>query len=257
MVGCESQILSLQTKNGMKSNSGNLYEHIEYTPYGETFLDDVALNASYKNATYFTGKEKDEETGLNYFCARYMDGKSSRWLSSDPALDDYMNENKKGEGGIFNVTNANLYHYAGNNPIKYVDPNGEKILDIISKQYQNSSENKNVYIGSFPSGYFNSDGKYIRNTVGDFGCLFVSTVNVGNSYNKMTDSSEGYSEISVSSLASNDSYFSFFTVSEWNANYSGKDFASGPKEISKLLFDITGENFSVERYSGSETKSLE
>ena len=66
----------------------------------------------------------------------------------------------------------------------------------------------------------------------------------------MTDSSEGYSEISVSSLASNDSYFSFFTVSEWNANYSGKDFASGPKEISKLLFDITGENFSVERYSG-------
>jgi len=27
-------------------------------------------------------------------------------------------------GGLFNTVNLNLYHYAGNNPIKYTDPNG-------------------------------------------------------------------------------------------------------------------------------------
>lgn len=32
-----------------------------------------------------------------------------------------------GEGGIFNSINLNLYHYAGNNPLKYIDPNGKEI----------------------------------------------------------------------------------------------------------------------------------
>jgi hypothetical protein len=29
-----------------------------------------------------------------------------------------------GEGGIFNTVNSHLYHYAGNNPVKYSDPSG-------------------------------------------------------------------------------------------------------------------------------------
>jgi hypothetical protein len=32
-------------------------------------------------------------------------------------------------GGVFNVVNLHLYHYAGNNPVKYVDPNGREDED--------------------------------------------------------------------------------------------------------------------------------
>ena len=32
----------------------------------------------------------DEETGLYYYGARYLDPKYSRWLSGDPALGEYM-----------------------------------------------------------------------------------------------------------------------------------------------------------------------
>ncbi len=56
--------------------------------------------------------------------ARYLDPKYSRWISTDPALGEYMNETKEGEGGILNSINLNLYHYSGHNPVKYIDPDG-------------------------------------------------------------------------------------------------------------------------------------
>ena len=114
---------------------GRQYEHIEYTPYGELWIEEVAAGLD-KLPFRFTGKEMDEETGLYYYGARYLDPKYSRWLSGDPALSDYIpkapiddeakkyNENLPGMGGVFNVVNLHLYHYAGDNPIKYEDPDG-------------------------------------------------------------------------------------------------------------------------------------
>jgi RHS repeat-associated protein len=81
-------------------------------------------------------KEPDPETGLYYYGARYLDPKTGRWLSGDPALGEYFpsaplgdeekkrNQSLPGMGGIFNTVNMHAYHYAGNNPVKYVDPDG-------------------------------------------------------------------------------------------------------------------------------------
>lgn len=45
---------------------GRQYEHIEYTPYGELWIEEVAAGLD-KLPFRFTGKELDEETGLYYF----------------------------------------------------------------------------------------------------------------------------------------------------------------------------------------------
>ena len=134
---------------------GRQYEYIEYTPYGElwTYKSKTAMLflTTYNNFLAkqpaglieetapgvdklpfrFTGKELDEETGLYYYGARYLDPKYSRWLSGDPALNDYVSKDYNGaSGGIYNTINLNVYHYGNNNPIKYIDPDGRDIEDI-------------------------------------------------------------------------------------------------------------------------------
>ena len=48
-------------------------------------------------------------------CWKYVLGKEAR----------NHNENLPGMGGVFNAINLNVYHYAGNNPVKYTDPDGK------------------------------------------------------------------------------------------------------------------------------------
>jgi RHS repeat-associated protein len=84
----------------------------------------------------FTGKELDEETGLYYYGARYLNPRTSRWISADPMIEDYLpvrpvdkdsrehNQNLPGMGGVFNIVNLAVYHYGGNNPIIFTDPTG-------------------------------------------------------------------------------------------------------------------------------------
>ena len=112
---------------------GRQYEHIEYTPYGELWIEEVAAGLD-KLPFRFTGKEMDEETGLYYYGARYLDPKYSRWLSGDPALGDYVPaagtdpSKLAGMGGVYNTVDLHLYHYAGNNPVKYMDPDGKVVF---------------------------------------------------------------------------------------------------------------------------------
>ena len=53
------------------------------------------------------------------------------WLSTDPALGEYVSQTSKGEGGIYNSVNLNLYHYANNNSIKYTDPDGNWVHVVV------------------------------------------------------------------------------------------------------------------------------
>ena len=103
---------------------GDEYQRIEYTPYGETWVEKTS-NTGLEFLPYkFTAKELDKETGLYYYGARYLDPKYSRWISADPALGEYMWGYSVGEGGAYNTVNLNLYNYGNNNPVKYSDPDG-------------------------------------------------------------------------------------------------------------------------------------
>src|SRR5206468_2255937 len=71
------------------------------------------LEESYK----FTQKERDRESGLHYFEARYLAGAMSRFLSADPKYAHI-------EAPANDPQALNLYAYVRNNPLQYTDPTG-------------------------------------------------------------------------------------------------------------------------------------
>jgi RHS repeat-associated protein len=65
---------------------------------------------------WFTGKERDAESGLDYFGARYFSGAQGRFTSADEPLADQ-------EPG--DPQSWNLYSYVRNNPLRFWDPTGQ------------------------------------------------------------------------------------------------------------------------------------
>jgi uncharacterized protein RhaS with RHS repeats len=58
--------------------SGEEYERMEYTPYGELWIEKAGSAESIDIPYRFTGKERDGETGLYYYGVQYLDSKASR-----------------------------------------------------------------------------------------------------------------------------------------------------------------------------------
>ncbi|MFJ7416102.1 SpvB/TcaC N-terminal domain-containing protein [Streptomyces sp. NPDC098077] len=100
---------------------GKVTEHLEYFPYGETWVKERTGQAD--TPYQFTGKELDAETGLYYYGARYYNPRTQLWASTDPALPDYLDGNMA--GGIAEPRNLAAYTYTHNNPVKLTDPTGK------------------------------------------------------------------------------------------------------------------------------------
>ncbi|MDH5302257.1 MAG: RHS repeat-associated core domain-containing protein, partial [Gammaproteobacteria bacterium] len=115
--------------------NGDLKEHLEYFPFGETWVQE---GGSKKTPYLYTSKEFDSETGLYYYGARYYDPRTSVWSSLDPILEKYLptgdvekDKNLPGIGGIYNSRNLGMYGYAAVNPVRYSDPDGNIIWGAI------------------------------------------------------------------------------------------------------------------------------
>jgi RHS repeat-associated protein len=87
-------------------------------PYG----DGVTCSGDIPDNHHFTGKERDAESGNDYFGARYYASSMGRWMSPDKPFADQHTSNPQ---------SWNLYEYGRNNPLKNVDLNGFKVLQAV------------------------------------------------------------------------------------------------------------------------------
>jgi len=88
--------------------TGSAYQHMQSLPFGEDFIDQ--RTSSWTAPYRFTGKERDTETGWDYFGARYYDSDLSVWLSVDP-----MSEERP---------SLSPYNFSSWNPVMRIDPDG-------------------------------------------------------------------------------------------------------------------------------------
>ncbi|HGE5775859.1 TPA: RHS repeat domain-containing protein [Flavobacterium psychrophilum] len=94
-------------------------QHVEYIAFGEVLFEEHS--SSFKSPYLFNGKELDRETNLSYYGARYLDMKTSLWLSVDPLAEKFPRWSP--------------YSYAFDNPMRYTDPTGMAPVDIIILSY--------------------------------------------------------------------------------------------------------------------------
>lgn len=66
---------------------GYITQNVSYIPYGEVFVEE--RNGVWNTPYLFNAKELDEETGMYYYGARYLNPKDTRWMSVDPLFENY------------------------------------------------------------------------------------------------------------------------------------------------------------------------
>ena len=109
--------------------SGTVVREQGYEPFGESLYTTGNADPVYT----FTGKEQDK-SGAYYFGARYHDPELGRFLTPDPLMLelDYRKdevETSSGKVDLLGYFGGGLdwYEYCGQNPVKYIDPDGNQM----------------------------------------------------------------------------------------------------------------------------------
>jgi RHS repeat-associated protein len=111
--------------------AGGVARRMDYWPFGEEIYGG---QTSYRTAglkyagdneplVKFTGKERDAETGLDYFGARYLSAAQGRFTSPDAPFADQHPEDPQ---------SWNMYGYVRNNPLAHVDTDGRACFSLNS-----------------------------------------------------------------------------------------------------------------------------
>ena len=119
-------------------DKANITQYDAYLPYGELLVDEHSCSEDlpYK----FNGKQFDDETGLYYYGARYLNPMASIWYGVDPLAEKYID--------------VSAYLYCYGNPIKMIDSNGKETHVALNKDGTYSviggklNEDRNIYIYS-------------------------------------------------------------------------------------------------------------
>jgi RHS repeat-associated protein len=138
----------------------NLKRH-DYLPFGEELAAGVGGRTTAQGYSgndnvrqKFSGKERDSETGLDYFLTRYYASAQGRFTSYDSI---FVTAKR-----LVDPQRLNLYAYARNNPLKFIDPDGMDVV-ITAKKEEEARKRYNIFL----LGLGVEDRKHVQFFVGD------------------------------------------------------------------------------------------
>ncbi|HLG14959.1 MAG TPA: RHS repeat-associated core domain-containing protein, partial [Blastocatellia bacterium] len=121
---------------------GTVKARYDYLPFGEELPTDkrpagIGYGGSDGTKQKFTQKERDSESGLDYFLARYYSSAQGRFTSPDEftggpheifEFAEDASSNPTFYADVTNPQSLNKYQYCYNNPLQYTDPDGHKVI---------------------------------------------------------------------------------------------------------------------------------
>jgi RHS repeat-associated protein len=110
----------LGTRRVQTDYAGVIEQTCQSLPYGDGLS--CTGSAQYPTEHHFTGKERDAESGNDYFDARYYTSTMGRWMSPDWSATEEPVPYAK----MDNPQSLNLYAYLNNNPLLTFDPDGHQ-----------------------------------------------------------------------------------------------------------------------------------
>jgi RHS repeat-associated protein len=186
---------ALGSVRAISNEAGEVIERHNYLPFGEEW---EANPTAPGDARKFTGKERDTETGLDYFGARYYTSGTGRFTTVDPVIT--LEEN------LIDPQRWNRYAYVRNNPLRYTDSDGRAIdiiLDIAFIGYDLFDIGRSLYRGEGVSGtQLGALGGDVVGAAVPFATGIGAAIRAGNKIDNVIDVGRGASHIVEGSKAS-------------------------------------------------------
>ena len=215
----------------------NITQYDAYLPYGELLVDE---HSSSEDLPYkFNGKQFDEETGLYYYGARYMNPVTSLWYGVDPLAEKYV-----ATGG---------YVYTLDNPVRLIDPDGRKLEGATKSDAAKMLEDINVVFKAEKFAEFRKlisrSGKHA--TGKDFNKIDPAAYsNYIATNSELSNDDKALMDILVNSINSDDFTYKFQYVSE-NDELQDKSMLA-PQLVEAI--ESTGHTVLTKFLGGSQTK---
>ncbi len=171
------------------NGGGEVLNRYTYDAFGNT----ASYSEAVANRFIYAGEQFDKITGEYYLRARYYDPATSRMLTEDSY-----------RGDIRDPQSLNLYTYCSNNPIRYIDPSGNKCIDAVAGWAKSIDDAIFFGLGGWLSNKIRSlfgaeenDWDYLKSNNPDFALayqagtyanLIYGFVNIGSGIYKITTS---------------------------------------------------------------------
>ena len=117
----------LGSTTAITSKAGVIEQKLDYLPFGAERVNQKTT--AFDSHFTYTDQEKDAESGLLYYGARYYDPVIGRFTQMDPVVKDPTR--KEFQVALANPQLLNGYSYVANNPLKYVDEEGEFLAALL------------------------------------------------------------------------------------------------------------------------------
>ncbi|HCA67596.1 MAG TPA: hypothetical protein DEP11_05125 [Candidatus Jacksonbacteria bacterium] len=115
---------NLQFTSFALDSAGTVAQKLDYLPFGQERVN--VQSGSFETRFTFTDQERDDESGLLYYGARYYHPTLGRFTQPDPVITDIGR--KEFAMAMMSPQLLNGYSYVGNNPMKHVDKQGEFLV---------------------------------------------------------------------------------------------------------------------------------